>query len=275
MGFEFQLPEPPVIAAGGLGGPAVMFTVTPFRNGLTLGATNIEAGAMGLYRQVFSRGLASGWTGGIYPAIAACPQFLCLGPAYHFYASFAGVAGGVVLTSITESAIVYGAETCNAQMAKNGKSPGTFANVHPSWKPFGPGLGIHIFRNLLATAGLRMFCTPCTAAIEKATGTSSGWTQLGGDLAGNIMGACLTAPVHQMYNFTVTTPELGTLPAAQKKDRMVQFLKDQYLETKDGRTRLSSVVPRDLFMRSMYVAVAYTMYSTLERSLVKMWKRQQ
>merc|ERR1711972_911063 len=162
--------------------------------------------------------------------------------------------------SITESAIVYGAETCNAQMAKNGKSPGTFANVHPSWKPFGPGLGIHIFRNLLATAGLRMFCTPCTAAIEKATGTSSGWTQLGGDLAGNIMGACLTAPVHQMYNFTVTTPELGTLPAAQKKD---------------GRTRLSSVVPRDLFMRSMYVAVAYTMYSTLERSLVKMWKRQQ
>uniref|UniRef100_A0A7S2KHC3 Mitochondrial carrier protein n=1 Tax=Zooxanthella nutricula TaxID=1333877 RepID=A0A7S2KHC3_9DINO len=274
MGFEFQLPEPPVIAAGGLGGPAVMFTVTPFRNGLTLGATNIEAGAMGLYRQVFSRGLASGWTGGIYPAIAACPQFLCLGPAYHFYASFAGVGGGVFLTSLTETAIVYGAETCNAQMAKNAKSPGTFKDVHPSWKPFGPGFGIHVFRNIIATAGLRMFCTPCTYVIEKATGKSNALTQVGGDFAGNVCAACLSAPVHQVYGFTVTTPELATMSGAEKKDRLVQFLKDQYTETKDGKTRLSSVVPRDLFMRSMYVAVAYTMYSTLERGLVKMWKNQ-
>ena len=53
-------------------------------------------------------------------------------------------------------------------------------------QPFGPGFGIHVFRNVIATvrsdlsamhcdcciccrqAGLRMFCTPCTTAIEKA-----------------------------------------------------------------------------------------------------------
>merc|ERR1719188_2236198 len=109
-----------------------MFAVTPMRNGLTLGATDIATGAFGLYRQVFARGFAGGWTGGIYPAMAACPQFLCLGPAYHLYASFAGVAGAVVLTGITESAIVYGAESCNAQMAKNSKTPGKIQNVHPS-----------------------------------------------------------------------------------------------------------------------------------------------
>jgi len=273
MGFDLKMPEPPVIVAGGLGGPAVMFSVTPMRNGLTLGATNIAAGARELYGQVFARGLAGGWTGGIYPAMAACPQFLCLGPAYHFYASFAGTAGGVVLTSMTESAIVYGAETCNAQMATNAKTPGTVKSVHPSWKPFGPGIGIHIFRNIIATAGLRMFCTPCTFVIEKAAGTSNGLTQLGGDFAGNVCAACLSAPVHQLYGFTVTTPELATLSGSEQRERMVQFLKDQYLETKDGRTRLSSVVPRDLFMRSMYVAVAYTMYSTLERTLVKMWPK--
>mmetsp|Transcript_77092 Transcript_77092/g.223040 ORF Transcript_77092/g.223040 Transcript_77092/m.223040 type:complete len:277 (+) Transcript_77092:83-913(+) len=272
MGFEFQLPETPVILAGGFGGPAVMFTVTPMRNGLTLGATNVQAGAMELYKQVFARGPFSGWTGGIYPAIAACPQFLCLGPAYHFYASFAGVAGGVGLTSLTESAIVYGAETCNAQMAKNAKSPGTFTNVHPSYKPFGPGFGIHVFRNIIATAGLRMFCMPCTSAIEMVTGKSNTVTQIGGDFAGNVCAACLSAPVHQLYGFTVTTPELATLSGSEKQARMVKFLKDQYLVTRDGRTRLSSVVPRDLFMRSMYVAVAYTMYSTLERGLVKFWK---
>lgn len=268
---SLKIPETPIIVAGGLGGPAVMLTVTPFRNGLTLGATNASAGAMALYRQVFAGGLRSGWTGGIYPAIAACPQFLCLGPAYHFYASFAGVAGGVFLTSVTESAIVYGAETRNAQMAKNQKSPGSIQQVQPSWKPFGPGLGIHIFRNVIATAGLRMFCTPCTMAIEKISGNSNAFTTLGGDFAGNVCAACLSAPVHQLYGFTVTTPELSSMGMTEKKDRMIQFLKDQYLETKGERTRLSSVVPRDLFMRSMYVAVAYTMYSSLERGLVANW----
>lgn len=269
--MSFRVPDAPVVIAGAFGGPAVMFTVTPFRNGLTLGATNIKAGAMELYGQVFARGLTGGWTGGIYPAIAACPQFLCLGPAYHFYASFAGVAGGVVLTSVTETAIVYGAETCNAQMAKNQKSPGSISNVHPSWKPWGPGVAIHAFRNIIATAGLRMFCTPCTWAIEKATGKSNALTTLGGDFSGNVCAACLSAPVHQLYGYTVTTPELGSLNLAEQQKRMVQFLKDQYLETKDGRTRLSAVVPRDLFMRSMYVAVAYTMYSSLERALVANW----
>lgn len=266
-----KLPDTPVIISGAFGGPAVMFAVTPMRNGLTLGSTNIKDGAFALYRQVFSRGLLSGWTGGIYPAMAACPQFLALGPAYHFFASFSGVPGGVLLTSVTETAIVYGAETCNAQMAANGKNPGLFKTVHPSWKPWGPGVSIHIFRNVIATAGLRMFCTPCTFLIEKASGKSNGLTQLGGDFAGNVCAACLSAPVHQMYNYNVTTPELQTLSGSELRQRYVQFLKDQYLETSNGKTRLSAVVPRDLFMRSMYVAVAYTMYSTLERSLVKFW----
>jgi hypothetical protein len=273
MGFDFKVPETPLLVSGAFGGPAVMFTVTPFRNGLTLGSTNIQVGARELYGQVFARGFAGGWTGGIYPATAACPQFLCLGPLYHFYSSFAGVGGGVVLTSLTETAIVYGAETCNAQMAANAKSPGRIPVVHSAYKPFGPGVGIHAFRNIIATAGLRMFCSPCTWAIERATGKSNGLTQLGGDFAGNVMAACLSAPVHQLYGFTVTTPELQSMSGSEKKDRMIQFLKEQYLETRNGKTRLSSVVPRDLFMRSMYVAVAYTMYGTLERTLVQNWPK--
>jgi len=270
---SLKLPETPVIVAGAVGGPAVMFTVTPMRNGLTLGATNAQASARALYGQVFAGGLRSGWIGGVYPAIAACPQFLCLGPAYHIYASATGMVGGTILASMTESAIVYGAETCNAQMAKNQKAPGTFANVHPSWKPFGAGLGLHILRNVVATAGLRLFCQPCTAVVEAAAGKSNALTQLGGDFAGNICGACLTAPIHQLYGFTVTTPELATMSMSEKQGRMVQFLKDQYLVTVDGKTRLSSVVPRDLFMRSMYVAVAYTMFSTLEKALVNNWPK--
>jgi hypothetical protein len=265
------IPETPVIVAGACGGPAVMFTVTPMRNGLTLGSTNIKAGARELYGQVFARGFVGGWTGGIYPAIAACPQFLCLGPAYHFYASFFGTTGGVLLTSLTESAIVFGAETCNAHMAVNAKEPGKIKNVHNSMKPWGTGFSIHFARNVIATAGLRMFCQPCTYAIEKATGKSNALTTLSGDFTGNVIAACMSAPVHQLYGFTVSTPELQELSGAERRARSIQFLKDQYLVP--GTSKLSPVVPRDLFMRSMYVAVAYTMYSTIERGLVANWPR--
>lgn len=192
--------------------------------------------------------------------------------------------------------------------------------------------------------------------------------------AAQVFAACFSAPVHQLYGYTVTTPELRrsscdwvvdscivvvpdctvdampfrwnwtlsaiqqcqtflswrNLPAAEQREKMVspllcifwqdctprglsilplssdecgmfkrRFLKEQYLDTSSGRpafccallhwpkpmlivwsclwylrfgfpffvhvfarTRLSSLVPRDLFMRSMYVAVAYTMYQT-------------
>jgi len=247
-----------------------MLLVTPARNALTLGATNSSAGAVELYRQVFRGGA---WTGGIYPAMAACPQFLTLGPAYHFFHSFAGTVGAVVLTGAAETAIIYGAETCNAQMATNAKVPGSFPNVHPSWKPFGTGVSLNFARNVLAVGGLRLFCKPCTWAVEKLSGTSSGVTALAGDFGGNICGACVTAPVHQLYGFTVTTPELATMSSAEKVVRMKAFLRDQYTETVNGKVRLSSVVPRDLFMRTAYIATAYTLYSTLEKTLVKNWPR--
>mmetsp|Transcript_14326 Transcript_14326/g.25182 ORF Transcript_14326/g.25182 Transcript_14326/m.25182 type:complete len:271 (-) Transcript_14326:155-967(-) len=268
--MAFQMPDTPLLVAGGLGGPAVMLAVTPFRNGLTLGATSTD-GPLALYRQVFAGGLRSGWTGGFYTARAACPQFLCLGPAYHFYASFSGVGGGVLLTSLTETLIVFGSETCNAQLAKNQKCPGSIKQIHSPWKPYGPGFSIHVLRNIIATAGLRILSKPCTLLVEKATGKQNSMTQLGGDFVGNVIAACLSAPVHQMYAFTVTTPELGSLPLQAQKERMTKFLKDTYFEQRDGRNRLSALVPRDLFMRSMYVAVAYTMYSTVERTLVANW----
>lgn len=265
----FVFPETSVIVAGGVGGPLVYFTVTPFRNACTLGATNPTAGLVQLYKDVFARGFTRGWAGGIYPSMFACPTFISLGPAYHAFVGMVGVPGAVVLASATESALLFGAETCNAQMAKNEKAPGSFKNVHPSYKPFGPGLGLHIARNILATAGLRIFCKPCTWALEKASGTSNNLTTLGGDFAGNVVSAGMTAPVHQLYGFVVTTPELQSLSGGEKRSRMMQFLKDQYLV--DGR--LSKNVPRDLFMRAAYVATLYTMFSTLERTLIRVWPK--
>lgn len=271
--MEFKMPETPVIVAGGLGGPLVMFTVTPARNALTLGATNASASMGSLYGQVFSKGLIRGWTGGLFPAAAACPTFICLGPAYHMFASSFGVPAAVVLASCMESSIMYGAETANAQLAKNEKAPGTFKTPQPLWKPWGPGISIHVLRNVLATSGLRIFCKPCTSAIEMVAGTSNGLTQAAGDFSGNVVSACMTAPIHQLYGFVATTPDLATASGKESRERMVKFLKDQYLVTEGGKTRLSSTVPRDLAMRSIYVATLYTMFVTLERALVNNWPK--
>jgi len=65
----FKLPEPPLLAAGALGGPFCMFTVTPARNALTLGAQDASLSLGQVYKQVFASGAAGGWRGGIYPAM--------------------------------------------------------------------------------------------------------------------------------------------------------------------------------------------------------------
>jgi len=267
--MTFEIPDTPYLVAGGIGGPLVYFTVTPARNALTLGATNRGASPLYLYRQVFSKGFLRGWAGGIYPSMFACPSFICLGPAYHAIKPSAGVPAAVFLSACLESLFLFGAETKNAHIAKNEASPGTIKRIQSPFKPFGPGIGIHITRNTLATAGLRMFCHPCTVAIEAVSGKSNSMTQLMGDFVGNVIAACMTAPIHQLYGFVVTSPELSDLGLSEKRGRCMQFLRDQYLIN----GRLSSTVPRDLFMRSAYVATLYTMYVTLERALINNWPK--
>jgi hypothetical protein len=271
--MSFELPDTPLIVAGGLGGPFCLFSVTPARNALTLGATQPGASISSLYRQVFERGFARGWTGGVYPAAAACPSFICLGPAFHMMKGYTGVPMAILLASCCESAIMFGGETANAQMAKNEKSPGAIKKIQPAYSPFGAGLGLHIARNALATAGLRLFCTPCEWVLEKATGRQDEFTKTLGSFGGNVVSACLTAPVHQLYAFVVTSPELSTMSSSDKRARMVEFLKEQYLITENGKTRLASGIARDMTMRSMYVATLYTMFSSIERTLVAYWPK--
>merc|ERR1712151_585242 len=170
--------------------------------------------------------------------------------------------------------IAYGSETCNAQMAKNNAAPGTFSKVHPSWKPWGPGVGLHVIRNIMATAGLRMFCTPAEAVIETVTGKKNELTAVAGSFSGNVLSACMTAPIHQLYGFTVTKPELATMSSSEAAAKMKGFLKDQYFVTDAaGKSSLKAIVGRDMFMRTMYVAVAYTLFSTIERTLIKFWPK--
>ena len=84
------IPDPPLLAAGGVGGPCVMLLVTPLRNALTIAATNNVATTNEIYKQVFKNGIRGGWTGGLYPMIPAVPQFCVIGPMFHVFKDLFG-----------------------------------------------------------------------------------------------------------------------------------------------------------------------------------------
>ena len=113
------IPDPPLLAAGGVGGPCVMLLVTPLRNALTIAAANNVATTSEIYKQVFKNGIRGGWTGGLYPMIPAVPQFCVIGPMFHVFKDLFGgsTSMGLLATATTETLISFGAETRNAQMA--------------------------------------------------------------------------------------------------------------------------------------------------------------
>lgn len=265
---SFKFPEPPILAAGGLGGPFCMFTVTPFRNALTFASKDASLSLGQVFGRVFARGLGGGWTGGIYPAVAACPQFLCLGPMYHFYASATGAVGGIVLTGITETAVLYGAETRNAQLAINSRGGSIpVGRLQSPFNPWGPGAGINCLRNILAMSGMRVINEPIANSIEKIAGTKSPAVTFASDITANVCAACMTMPLHMLYQYTATTHELWDKPSGEQVKQMQGFLRDQYFPN----GKLSSVIVRDACLRSFYIATAYTMYMQIERAAVKYW----
>lgn len=141
MTGSLKVPDPPYIVAGALGGPFVIFSVTPLRNALTLGALDKAASASSLYGQVFRNGLGEAFAGGRPMARAAVPGFLVLGPAFHMFKDLVGGSSmaAVGLTAVSESLIFYGAESNNAQVAFNQKAAKNkttpIAKLHNPLKP--------------------------------------------------------------------------------------------------------------------------------------------
>lgn len=269
---HFKMPEPPIIAAGALGGPFCIYASTPVRNALTFAANDASLTILQCYKESFAGGFLRGWTGGHFYAVAACPQFVCLGPMYHAYASMAGPAGGVLLAGISESLIVHGAEKKNAQLSVNQKGGRIPANRIQGMLPFGAGLGIHVTRNVSAMVGIRILYDPITRFYEKIFNEKSAKMTLLGDFSANVVSACISMPLHQLWNYTVSTPELWDKPQGERIGMMKDYLRRQYLTTTEsGATRVSSVILRDAFLRSAYIATIYTAFVNIERAFVKHW----
>lgn len=271
---SFKFPETSQMVAGTLGCPCALYLMTPARNACTIAAQASSASIAECYGQVFAKGFLGGWTGGSYVAAAGVPQGLLVGPCYHAFASFAGKWGGLALTGVAETVITYGAQTKNAQLAAiaTGKGALTPDRVQNPFKPFGPGVSVHVTRNLLAMSGMRITCEPITHAIEKIVGGKSAAGTLAGDFLANITAAGITFPLNQLYNYIAITPSAWTGSFSHRLGHARRFLSDTYfVETAGGSRRLSPILMRDFILRSIYIGAGYTIYLNFERACVSNW----
>lgn len=269
---KFKFPEPPLLVTGAIGGPMVMYLITPFRNALSNAATDSEASFCGAYWNVFSKGLSRAWTGGMYSAIYACPQFVVLGPLFHIYQQILGAFGGTVMCGMTETFITYGAQTKNAQLAFNmcgGNIPED--QIQPSYLPWGPGISLNILRNIAVMSGPRVVSGKIAMILERSMGPGQ-LTSILGDLIANIFAGCISMPLHQLYSYTVATMSMWHLSYGEYLRALLSYLSGQYFTTtSSGYRTISTLMVRDLALRSIYVMVAFTSFTTIERNLVKYW----
>ncbi|CAE7877714.1 unnamed protein product [Symbiodinium microadriaticum] len=279
-----KLPETPLVLAGAVGGPFGIFFLTPLRNALTLASQSPDGAVLDLYSSVFAGGFAAGWTGGLACVPPSCPQFIVMGPLFHFLKELLQSAPlAVVCSSFAESTISYPSQTINAQMAFNADQA-LFGGVQvPLWNPFlpwGPGSSAHVLRNIVALSGLRVFSAPCQAGLARAAEAVGcplhlEAQQFFGDFIASMGSAILSAPLNQLYNFAVTSNEFMASETLHKLALSKAFLADAYLiyDADDNWVGVSPTLGRDLFMRCAYIATLYALFGAIERLFVAMWKR--
>lgn len=273
--MPLQVPDPPLILAGGVGGPMLMYAVTPLRNALTYGSMDAKASFGQLYKKAF---LKNPFAGGHFMAAASCPGFLVLGPAFHVYNDVTGSnMAACGLAGISETIILYGSETRNSQVAFNVAKTGAggapaipTARLQSIVQPLGPGMGLHVVRNILAMSGLRVFSTPIENQLEKAIpGIAPEAKIISANILANIGVSAVTVPIHQAYQFQATQ-RLASAALGETGMSTLDYLKKQYLTNKGT---ISKVALRDISLRTVYSATIYTVFGIIERSCVRYWPR--
>jgi len=272
-----------LILAGALGGPFGIFIFTPLRNALTLASQNSDEAALELYMDVFAGGFIGGWTGGLACVPPSCPQFIVMGPLFHFLKELLNsVLLAVICSAVAESCISYGSQTLNAQMAFNADQDlAGLNNQVELWNPFvpvGPGSSIHVLRNFVALSGLRVFSAPCQAGLARAAKLCGlqlpkGPQQFFGDFIASMGAAILSAPLNQLYNFAVTSKTFMGAGFLEKVTLSRAYLAETYLVFDEGNylEGISPTLGRDLFMRCAYIANLYALFGLIERLAVALW----
>mmetsp|Transcript_73415 Transcript_73415/g.192514 ORF Transcript_73415/g.192514 Transcript_73415/m.192514 type:complete len:308 (+) Transcript_73415:61-984(+) len=279
IGLKF--PETPLILAGALGGPLVIFFLTPLRNALSIAAQDSQSSASEIYGHVFENGLSAGWTGGMVAVPASCPQFCVMGPFFHLVSQASGSAViATVVSAVAETVISFSSQTLNCQMALMELRGGLSVPLQNRMIPLGPGATVHVIRNIVALSGIRIFSGPCQAGLEKVfralgLGVPVGVRQLLGDFTASLGSAVLSAPLNQMHGFAVCSAAYVNGGLWERVDVLTTFLSTSYLNH-DAAGRVvgfTSTLPRDLFLRCAYVATLFALFGSIERLAVLLWGR--
>lgn len=279
-----KFPETPLILAGALGGPFVIFFLTPLRNALSIASQDTTSSVGEIYSHVFADGFLEGWVGGIVSVPASVPQFCVMGPFFHLMKEATNSAViATVCSAAAETFISFSSQTLNAQIAQSELGGGLTVPLQSLWHPLGPGASVHVMRNIVALSGIRIFSGPCQACLVKLFNTLGlnsvpvAVRQLLGDFTASIGAAILSGPLNQMHGFAVTSEAYLNGGFKERVDVLINFLTSHYLShDADGSvTGFTSTLPRDLFLRCAYVATLFAIFGAIERIAVLLWNKRQ
>lgn len=270
-----QLPEPPLLAAGALGGPFVIVSLTPLRNAMSNAAQDQRSGFSSLYRKLLGPStlaplarLQLAYTGAAVSGPPACPQWCMIGPAFHLLHSWLPTPLALLGTAAFETFITFGSQTRNAQMAYNVQHPGAQVPLSNIVRPWGPGAPFYVLRNFCGMAGIRWLSPPMQTALSPVL--PAGPREVVADMSASMLTCMVSFPLNTCWSYIVTTPSTWHLPFHKLCfSRLVPFFRVQYLDATG--TRLSRLAMRDLSVRCVYIASCFTMYSAIERLAVAYW----
>lgn len=274
---KVKFPETPLILAGALGGPFVIFFLTPLRNALSIASQDTTSSVSEIYAHVFDGGFSEGWVGGKFSVPASIPQFCVMGPFFHLMKEATDSAViATVCSACAETFISFSSQTLNAQIAQMELGGGIAVPLQSLRVPLGPGVTVHVVRNIVALSGIRVFSGPCQALLVKLfsvlglTSVPVAVRQLLGDFTASIGAAILSGPLNQMHGYAVTSEAYLNGGFKERVDVLINFLSSHYLShDADGNvTGFTSTLPRDLFLRCAYVATLFAIFGAIERVAV-------
>lgn len=277
---SLRLPETPLLAAGALGGPFVIASLTPLRNAMSNGAQDSSASLQQLYTRALgfhSPGVSKvriAYTGALVSSGPACIQWTIIGPAFHLFNSFAPSPAALLATAALETCVTFGSQSRNAQMAFNvqvqaqGKAPLPLFGIV---RPWGPGATFFMLRNFCGMSGIRLLSPSVQKLLEPVL--PSGPRELASDLVASMMTCVVSAPLNHCWTYTVTTPKLWTASTQDRCSELASYLRQQYLLPSDGAIglRFTPLVRRDFAARCIYIASVFTMFSGIERLAMAYW----
>lgn len=267
-----NLPEAPLLCAGLVGGPLVIGVCTPFRNCLALASQDASSTIGNLWKRVFSGCLRTAYRGGLAPMPASMIQFSAVGPLYHILNPYTGPVGAVALSAGVETAVIFGPERRNVQLAFNeSTSVDRRVALKSYFKPWGAGVLALYGRNFVANSGIRVLSDPLASVVRRAFDAfgatpGDGVCKVAGDFLSSLACGAGSLPFNQAFYFSNTSKEMQEAKSlSSRRVLVISFLRSQYFTGSGG---VSRILARDMAIRSSYIGVLFTLFAGVERVVV-------